>query len=214
MKSMNTLKSCHIEQLEMNHAVVKFTKGDPIIKQGTFSTNVVFLRKGIAKMHITGPSHEQIVRLIKSPTYLGLPTTIGDKINQYSVTAVTDSEACFIDLAMFNHFLQENSDFAQYIIMELCKTELEAYKRCANRTQKQTRGKLADVLLDFSEQIFAADSFTLPISQSEIGNWVDASRESINRVLSEFVSDSIIHMKGKNIEILNKPLLHLISQNG
>lgn len=214
IKSSRSLKSCEVEQLENNHAVVKFHKGDPIIKQGMFSTNVVFLRKGLVKIHIAGPYHEQIVRLIKAPSYLALPTTIGNKINQYSITSVSDSEACFIDLNVFYKVLEDNREFSSYIILELCKSELEAYRRCASRTQKQTRGNLADVLLDFSENIFNSDEFTLPISQSDIGNWVDASRESINRLLSEFMADGIISMNGRIIKILNKQLLHLISQKG
>lgn len=208
------MKSCQLEMLEKNHAVVGFQKGDSIIKQGVFSTNVVFLRKGLAKIHITGPYHEQLVRLIKAPAYLGLPTTLGNKINQYSVTAVLDSEVCFIDIDVFKKVLEENREFSSYIILELSKSELQAYNRCANRTQKQTRGNLADVLLDFSEHIFESDEFTLPISQSDIGNWVDAGRESINRALSEFTADGIIAMTGRNIKILDKKVLKMISRNG
>ncbi|MGV8963535.1 MAG: Crp/Fnr family transcriptional regulator [Candidatus Saccharimonadaceae bacterium] len=214
MKSMGTLKECQMENLEKNHAVVKFKKGASIIQQGMFSTNVVFLRSGLAKIHITGPYNEQIVRLIKAPTYLGLPTTFGNKINQYSVTAVLDSEACFIDISMFRNVLKENNEFSAYIIQELSKSELESYRRCASRTQKQTRGNLADVLLDMSDNIFNSDTFTLPISQSDMGNLVDASRESINRLLSEFVSDDIMKMEGKKVTILNKRLLQSISENG
>ncbi|HAL65925.1 MAG TPA: hypothetical protein DCP10_10210 [Bacteroidales bacterium] len=214
IKSMLTSKNCHVEQLENNHAVVKFKKGDIIIKQGTFSTNVIFLKQGLVKIHITGPYREQIVRLAKAPTYLGLPTTIGDKINQYSITSVLDCEVCFIDLDFFRYMLSENKDFSSYIILELCKSELDSYRRCANRTQKQTRGNLADILLDFSDNIFQSNKFTLPLSQSEIGNWVDVSRENINRILSEFINDGIIRMEGKEIEILNKDSLILISHKG
>jgi len=194
--------------------VVKFRKNDSIIKQGMFSTNVIYLRNGMAKIHIAGPSHEQIVRLVKAPTYLGLPTTFGDKINQYSVTAVLDSEVCFIDLEVFKTLLGENREFSSYILMELCRSELEAYRRCASRTQKQMRGNLADVLLEFSENLFESDQFTLPLSQSDIGNWVDAGRESINRALSEFIQDGIIQMQGRQVVISDKRMLKMISQNG
>jgi len=214
LRSSVNMKDCQIEMLDGHHAVVKFKKGDSIIKQGVFSTNVIYLRRGMAKIHIAGPSREQIVRLVKAPTYLGLPTTFGDKINQYSVTAVLDSEVCFIDLEVFKRLLGENKEFSSYILMELCKSELEAYRRCASRTQKQMRGNLADVLLEFSENLFEADQFTLPLSQSDIGNWVDAGRESINRALSEFIQDGIIQMQGREVSITDKKMLKMISQNG
>ncbi len=161
LRSSVNMKDCQLEMLGGNHAVVKFKKGDSIIKQGVFSTNVIFLRKGMAKIHISGPSREQIVKLVKAPTYLGRPTTFGYKINQYSVTSVIDSEVCFIDLEVFKKLLGENKDFGSYILMELCKSEMEAYRRCASRTQKQMRGNLADVLLEFSEKLFEEDEFTL-----------------------------------------------------
>lgn len=213
-RAANTLSDCSFDLLSNNHIVLNFKKGDSIIKQGMYSTNVVFLRKGISKIHLEGPYHEQIVRLVKSPTYLGLPTTFGDKINQYSVTAVTDIEVCFIDVTVFQTILNENRDFSNEIILELCRNELDSFRRCANRTQKLVRGNMADVLIEMSDKIFNNDTFTLPVSQSELANLVDTSRESVSRILSEFDRDGILSMKGKKITILNKKSLLMISQNG
>lgn len=208
------LSECSFEQLSENHLVLKFKKGDSIIKQGMFSTNVVFLRTGLAKIHLVGPYHEQIVKIVKAPTYLGLPTTFGDKINQYSVTAVTEVEVCFIDVKVFQTILNENREFSNEIIIELCKNELESFRRCANRTQKLIRGNMADALLEFSDKIFMSDNFTLPLSQSDFANLVDTSRESVSRVMAEFDKDGIIKVTGRRIEIINKKSLILISQNG
>ena len=153
-KAASKLSEEEIEKLSFNCALVKFHKGDSLIKQGTFSTNVAYLRKGLAKIHIAGPYHEQIVRIVKAPGYLGLPTTFGDKINQYSVTVIEASEVCFIDIDTFRYLLKANHDFSYEILLEVCRNELEVFRRCANRTQKQIRGKIADVLLEFSDQIY------------------------------------------------------------
>ena len=213
-KAAATLGEEHLTYLSCNKAMVGFQKGDSIIKQGTFSTNVVYLRSGLAKIHITGPHHEQIVRIINAPCYLGLPTTIGDKINQYSVTAIDEVEVCYIDISAFRLLIREAELFSFEIILELCKNELESIRRCANRTQKQTRGNIADVILEFADVIYQSDSFTLPISQADLGNLVDTSRESISRILNEFNKDGILEIKGKRVEITNKKSLLLISQNG
>lgn len=213
-KAAATLSDGSFDQLSENHLVLKFRKGDAIIKQGMYSTNVVFLRTGLAKIHLAGPYHEQIVKLVKAPTYLGLPTTFGDKINQYSVTAVTDAEVCFIDVNIFQKLLNENGEFSHEIILDLCRNELESFRRCANRTQKLIRGNMADALLEFSDKIFMSDTFTLPLSQIDLANLVDTSRESVSRVLAEFDKDGIIELNGKEIKIINKKSLILISQNG
>ncbi|MEN6618331.1 MAG: Crp/Fnr family transcriptional regulator [Rikenellaceae bacterium] len=200
--------------LSINCLTVKFKKGDSIIKQGTYSTNVAYLRSGLVKIHIDGPYHVQVVRIVKPSSYLGLPTTFGDKINQYSVTAIEESEVCFIDISLFRKLLATNPDFSNQILIELCKGELESYKKCVNRTQKQTRGKLADVLLDFADNIYHSDCFPILIKQEDIGNLVDASRETISRVFSEFVKDEILKISGKKVEIVNKQKLKRISSNG
>jgi CRP/FNR family transcriptional regulator len=213
-KAASKLSDEEIEELSFNCALVKFHKGDSLIKQGTFSTNVAYLRSGLAKIHIEGPYHEQIVRIVKAPTYLGLPTTFGDKINQYSVTVIEEAEVCFIDINAFRDLLNSNPDFSYEIMLELCSNELEVFHRCANRTQKQIRGKIADVILEFSNKIYNANSFAMPLTQEDIGNLVDSSRESISRVMTEFEKDGIIRFSGKKIEILNKKTLLLISANG
>lgn len=209
-----TLSDENFQQLTDNHLELRFGKGDSIIKQGMFSTNVVFLRHGLVKIHLNGPYHEQIVRLVKAPSYLGLPTTFGDKVNQYSVTAVSEVEVCFIDINTFRKILNENREFANEIIVELSKNELESFRRCANRTQKQVRGNMADILLEFSESIFHSASFTLPFTQTELAGMIDTSRESVSRVLTEFDKDGIIKLTGKKVEILNQKSLLMISQNG
>jgi CRP-like cAMP-binding protein len=73
---------------------------------------------------------------------------------------------------------------------------------------------MADALLEFSDKIFMSDTFVLPLSQSDLANLVDTSRESVSRVLAEFDKDGIIQLKGKEINIINKKSLQLISQNG
>jgi CRP/FNR family transcriptional regulator len=203
-----------IEKLSFSCAPVKFQKGDPLIKQGTFSTNVAYLRRGLAKVHIAGPYHEQIVRIVKAPVYLALPTTFGDKINQYSVTAIETSEVCFIDIDTFRYLLKVNYDFSYEILLEVCRNELEVFHRCANRTQKQMRGKIADVLIELSDRIYSSSVFNIPLNQEDLGNLVDSSRESVSRVLTEFEKDGIIKLSGKKVEIINKKSLLLISANG
>jgi len=213
-KAVTRLTDTEIDKLSNNCAHVKFRKGDQLIKQGSLSSNVAYLRKGLAKVHIEGPYHEQIVRIVNAPGYLGLPTTFGDKVNQYSVTVIEDSEVCFIEIDAFKCLLRSNPDFSYEIMLELCRNEIEAFNRCAKRTQKQVRGKIADVLLEFTDRIYNSDVFTLPVTQEDLGDLVDSSRESISRVLAEFDKDGIINLTGKKIQILNKRSLKLISANG
>ncbi len=210
----NKLKDIELELLSYNCALTSFKKGEVLIRQGMLSTNVVYLRRGLVKLHIEGPYGDQIVRIIKAPGYMGLPTTFGDKVNQYSITAISDAEVCFIDITIFRKLLYSNPDFSYEIMIDICRNELEIYNRCVNRSQKQLRGKIADVILELAGPIFNSDTFTLPISQEEIGNLIDSSRESVSRILSEFEKDEIISLSGRKIEIKNRDSLLMVSAKG
>jgi|GEM_PF-72474 len=200
--------------LEKNSVKVSFRKGELIIKQGALSLNVAYLLTGIVKTHIRGPVSEKILRIVKAPAYLGIPTTFGDKVNQLSVTALEDSTVCFIDAALFRSFIYSNGKFAYEIIVDLCKNELFDYHRSAGLAQKQVPGIMAETLLCLADNIYEKDHFTFPLTQHELGDLVGVSRESVSRVLSEFSNEKIIEFKSKKFAILDKERLRHISEKG
>jgi CRP/FNR family transcriptional regulator len=203
-----------IAQLEQNCAVADLKPGDTIFKQGVFSSNIVYIKHGIVKLHIEGPYKDQIIKIAKGPTYLGLPTTFDEKYYRYSATSVDKTGACFIDKQIFKQFVHKNGDFAYEIIIELCRHELNVFNKCISKSQKNARGRISDALLFFKEEIYGKTAFKLPLTRSEFGNYVDVTRESVSRILTEFHNENIIALNGRQVEILNEKLLRIISKTG
>jgi CRP-like cAMP-binding protein len=210
----NSLHPEQFEVMENNSVEVHFKKGDNIFREGALSLNVAFLKSGIVKIHMHGPVREKILRIVKAPSYLGLPTSFGDKINQFSATAIVDTTACFIDINLFRNFIYNNGKFAYEIIVELCENELNDYQRYTSQSQKQIPGLVAETLLCMSEKIFKDSCFIFPLTQNELGDLVGTSRESVSRVLSDFSSNKIIEFQGKELKILKKDTLKQISEKG
>jgi CRP-like cAMP-binding protein len=208
------LSQSELETLEFNCAQIKFKKGDNIFREGTLATNITYLKSGLVKIHMKGPSRDKILRIMKAPTYLGLPTTFGEKINHYSATALTESQICFISLDTFREFIFKNGGFAYEIILELCQNELKDYQRYTNMSQKQLPGRLADILLCMSHELFNSNIFELPINYNELSDFISTSRESVSRLLSEFSKEGIISINKKELTILKKDILEKISLKG
>ena len=211
--SVMTLTQVEIERLEKNCTKAHFRKGDIIFKQNAFSSNIIYLNTGLAKIHIDGPQNEQTIKVVKAPSYLGIPTTFNEKINHYSATALETTTVCFIDIGVFKDFIYKNGEFAYELITELCKNELNSFRRCVNRTQKHIHGRIADALLLF-KNIYENNEYILPFTRLEFGNFVDTSRESVSRILTEFKNEGIINLNGRKVEILNEKLLETISIKG
>ena len=203
-----------LSMLENSCAQVEFEKGEVIFKQDAFSSNVIYIKSGLIKVHLKGFHREQIIKIAKGPAFLGLPTTFADKVNQYSATAIEKTVACFIDMNAFKQFIYKNGVFAYEIIINLCKEELDNFHKCVNHKQKHLHGRVADTLLHVSKVIFESDEFIFPLNRNEFGDLICTSRESISRTLVEFHEDKIINLRGRHIKILDFERLEHISRNG
>ncbi len=208
------LSSSELETLELNCAQINFKKGDVIFREGTLATNIAYLKSGLVKVHMKGPTGDKILRLMKAPTYLGLPTTFGDKVNHYSATALIDSHICFISLDTFRDFIFKNGSFAYEIILDLCRNELTDYQKYANMSQKQLPGRLAEILLCMSHEVYKSNRFELPLNNNELSDFISTSRESVSRLLSDFAKEGIISINKKELTILKEDMLEKISLKG
>lgn len=191
-----------------------FNKGDVIIVQNTLSHDIVFIKEGLVKVHIMGPDKEQILKIVKGPSYLGIPTTFGARINEYSATAIATTQVCFIEFDIFKSFIKQNGEFALEIVTESCQREIQSYKKYINQVQKQGPGKIAEALLFFSDKIFENENFVLPLTRHELGDFTCTSRETVSRILSDFSKNNILKINRSDITILNKKLLENISKTG
>jgi CRP-like cAMP-binding protein len=208
------LNADEISVLENSCAQVQFKAGDIIVKQDSLSTNVAYIKSGLVKIHVRGPIRERIMKITKAPTYLCLPSSFGDKINHFSVTALEDTHVCFFDVNVFKKFIYENGDFAFQIILEMSKSELLNFENCLNNSQKQNIGRIADAILFFAHKIYNSDTFNLPISRQELADLTGTTRESASRILTDFHNENILKIQNRTITILNENLLLQLSEKG
>ena len=213
-RAAENLGDRELDILGENCVQAAFDKGETIFKQNALSSNIIYLQTGLVKLIIDGPQRKQILQIKKAPSYLGLPTTMGDKINHYSAVALEPTTACFIDIGTFKQLLRMNTDFSYEIIIDLCKNELEHFHRCVNLVQSQIFGRLAANLLYFADVIYLSDEFDLPLSRNELADLICTSRETVSRSLNELAEENVIELQGKHLRIINKDMLRKIKEKG
>ncbi|NQT76705.1 MAG: Crp/Fnr family transcriptional regulator [Bacteroidetes bacterium] len=214
----STVYNLDNEELDVlcnNSTEIQFQKGERIIKQGTFTQNIVFVKSGIVKMHLTGPIHkDEILKISKGPLFVGVPDVFANKVHSYSVTALSDTTACFIDFSGYKYLVQNNGKFALELIKTLSENIVTHYQRCVSKMQKQLTATFAEALLYFSEYIFESDEFQIPLTRVEFGEYIGTTRETVTKIISDFTKDKIIEVNGKHVRILNKDILQKISNVG
>ncbi|MHC1707876.1 MAG: Crp/Fnr family transcriptional regulator [Bacteroidales bacterium] len=201
--------------LSRNCSDSRFLRGEPILKQGSLTSHIIYLKSGLVKEFSTNESgQDNILQIIKRHTYLGLPSLFGDKLNHYSYTALTDVTLCNIDVNTFKHLILKNGRFSYEILSTVSRESLNNYHRLVNTRQKQISGKIADTLLYLARVIFNDNTFDLPLNRIEIANMIGSTRESVTKQLKEFTSSKLIRIEGHTLTLLDVDKLERISKFG
>ena len=201
-----------IDELNPMHA--QFNKHDLICKQGTEVTHSLYLIKGTAKLYIEGSNNRNIILYILKPgAYIGLLSFFESTKYSYSVAALEDTEVCFIDLDFVKTLYIKNHDLLLRLNKAFGKSVSNIMKKIISLNQKQIRGRIAENLIYLSD-LNNSYKFHLGLSRKEIGEMTAISEENTVRLLSEFSRENIISLKGRDVSILDMPLLKKISEVG
>jgi len=194
---------------------VSYDKGESLFHEGALNSHIFYLRQGLVKMHMkVSEQRDFILNIATAPCFLGLPTIFGDKINQYSATALNPCGVCIIDISTFKDLILRNGAFAYEIIADISREELHNFRRYVQLTHKQTPGRLAGVLLFFADEVFHSLSFELPLARQELSELLGLSREIVTRALTQFRDGGLIDLDKKQVTILNYEMLKNVFRAG
>jgi CRP/FNR family transcriptional regulator len=194
---------------------VHFNAGENIIKQGTVSSTLVYLTTGLAKQYIEGYDHRNLILdIIKPWMVFGGTGIYVDMRYHYSVSALEETTACFIDTTNLKKLVRQSPNFAERFMNHCGTCSTRTFERFVSLTQKQMHGRIADVLIYLSESIYENHSFGVSLSRQDIAEFSGMSKDSAIRILKDFESEGIIQAVGKNITINKMDLLKEISVKG
>lgn len=215
-KAVGALNEEELDILKQNCAEVILQPGESIIKEGLLSSHIAYLKSGLAKVSKKGVKGiDQILKIVKPGCYLGMQTVLSDKIHQYSASAIEEAVVCYVDTMSFRELISRNAQFANELILYLCRDELEYFNRFVNVQQKQIIGRLADTILCFSNEINGgATAFNIPLSRFDLAALVCTTRESVTRAIRELSDIGTIKVNDRHFQIVNHELLKKISEKG
>ena len=193
----------------------QFQKGETLLKQEEKTKYLVFLTKGMIKLVYNNHGKEIIVTIEKAQTLLGLLNILDeDATNLASIVAIEDCKGCLIDVDKFKETMLKNKRFLFDMLHFSDRILRRSISSIINVAHKQSNGRIADILIFLSENIYNSQSFYMSLSRQELADYAGCSKEMVIRTIQTFSSDGIIRVSGKNVEILNMERLHKISRIG
>ncbi len=209
------LSDYEIDQFKIHGQTILFKNKDVIFRQGTLTSHVMFLESGLIKLFKKWKNKKSIIlKIASSSSFIGLVSIFGDTTFQYSAAAIEDTSVYFIDINIFKSIVENNGKYASYLLSEICKDNLNTFDRLTSQYNKQLPGKIADIILFFSEIIYKSQSFDFPITRTELAELAGTTKESFIRTLTEFKTDKIIDLDGKYVKINSVDIIKTLSKIG
>lgn len=193
---------------------VTYFKGETIFKQGTINNSVFYIRKGLVKLSIQSNEKYIILGLKTKNHFVGFETLRHLDGSPFTVTALEDTEVYLVSKELIYNLLNQNRNFSNEVIKLINNHVIVTYNRMFSLTQKQLHGRLADILLCLSRNIYGSDTFDLPLSRKDLAALTSMAPESVIRILKDFKTDHLINTTGKTIKLVNIPMLEKISAVG
>lgn len=192
-----------------------FKKGEVVFAQGDEIHFIAFLKKGLLKYcKSSNDSKPQIISLAKPNDCVGLLGVFSNKTYPYFVSALEDSLIFYLELSRLKYILRNNGNFGIKMLGRISSAADAIINNAYDISKRNLRGRIAYILLELADEIYANDHFDLPVSRKEIGELIGMTTENVIRIFSEFRRDGIIEMDCKGITITNKMMLRNVEKFG
>ena len=211
----STLDDTSILELCDHKEERSYQKGEVINHEGEKITDFKYLKTGLVKLYRRSANgEEQVITITRPFEFVSNMSIFSDEKYKYSVSALEDSVVCSVKLDYIKKLFLKNGGFASNLLTKISKISDKIINQTLDIRQKNLAGRVAYVLLYFTNEIYRSRIFDIPVSRKEIADYIGMSTANVIRTLSDFKRDGIIKVFGKTVEIADIDKLEIISKRG
>ncbi len=193
-------------------------KGEHIYREGDQFTSVYAVRAGALKAYsLTDDGKEQVTGFYFPGEILGMD---GISKNEYasSAKALETSAICEIPFERLGELstrlpsLQRH--FFQLMSQEIAQDQQLITMLSKNSAEQRVAALLLSISARNARRRLSANAFRLPMSRTDIGNYLGLTVETVSRVFSRFQKLGILAVDNKEIAIKDPALLRDAASSG
>ncbi|MBN1953355.1 MAG: Crp/Fnr family transcriptional regulator [Bacteroidales bacterium] len=209
------LSAEQLARINDNSLVVRHAIGEFVYSEDKPITHFMYLQKGLIKIFKNeAPNRSTILKIVGSGSYVGLFSAFSGTRYPFSAVALEDSEVICTNLQVLAEVLTENGGVALQFMRQFSEEGVSLFNKLIDLPKKQLPGRIAEVLLFFSSEIYGMNDFKLPLSRQELADLVYSTRESVSRTLTEFKNDKMIEIDDRFVSLKSIDLLKILSKLG
>ncbi|WP_347813233.1 Crp/Fnr family transcriptional regulator, partial [Actinomadura sp. GC306] len=180
----------------------------PLCYQGDDSDHLIVIESGWAKVTSSGPDGREVVLAVRGPGDLVCESAVlGGRERSATVAALGPVRALVVPASRFTGFLDAHPRVWRLVSGTFVRRLDDAGRRLQAHVSAQGARRLAILLADLADRSArhcppdASGGVALgpPLSQEELGSWMDASRETVARALATLRGEGLVRTGWRKI---------------
>ena len=198
------LSSMRDGSLAKQCSVLSARRGDAIVNRGARMPGVFAVAYGTVKLSLRGhDGEERILRLVSAGETFGEATALLGKPSRYEAFALTDCKIAVVPVAAISKLLEHEPRFARRLMTTLGERTLELIDEVESATMQRGSQRLARYLQSLAGSAKTLTVIRLPVSKTLVAARLGVKKETLSRLLHQFVSDGLIEVARREVRILN-----------
>jgi CRP/FNR family transcriptional regulator len=212
------LDCARLEEFRNLGWTLRLAPGQALFHEGDPATRVFTLTRGALKLYkLLADGRRQVTGFLHPGDFLGISV---DDEHAYSAEALEDSQVCWFPRSRFDDFVEDEATMERELYRMAAHELAAAQQQFVLLGRKTATERLASFLLLLApraEQSAAGLGRTvrLPMSRSDIADYLGLTKETVSRVISALKRDRVIRLKALDaVEILDRDRLEQLAEAG
>jgi len=189
----SSLTEMQLDNVAAGSARRSYPKGRTIVAEGEASQSMYILLAGRAKVQRSdSEGKEVILAVIGSGEFFGEMSLIDDAPRSASVITLEPCEFMAITKDAFKGVLMQSPETSMAVMRGLVRRLREADMKIETLALLDVYGRVARVLLDFSELVGGQRIVRNKLPRQEIAKMIGASREMVSRVMKVLETEGYV----------------------
>lgn len=213
--------SLHIDDIDKLNNIVQRSKpmqrGDYLYRTNDKFISVFAIRSGAVKaVSISDDGEEQVTGFYLPGEVVGLDGIAEDRYTN-SVIALETSSICEIPFHRMEELSLQIPSLQRHFFQLMSREITQEQQTITLLSKSSAEQRIATLLLSISNRNhrrnLSATSFNLPMSRTDIGNFLGLTIETVSRVFTRLQKQGILEVNRKEITIANPKELQRASTN-
>jgi CRP/FNR family transcriptional regulator len=210
------LDCTRLEQFRNLGWSLKLGPGQTLFHEGDPATRVFTVTSGTLKLYKLLPDgRRQVTGFMHPGDFLGMSM---DDEHAFSAEALEDAQLCWFPRNRFDDFVEENGPMERELYRMAAHELAAAQQQMVLLGRKTAAERLASFLIVLAERGEripgrAANLVRLPMSRSDIADYLGLTKETVSRVFSSFRRDRLVRLRTSDeIEIIDRQGLDQLAE--